>query len=105
MLPAAGNTIHIGIVTGEGFAALRSQPRRQLDAGSAAQAIAEFSDDWATLYDVVTRTRQVINQAMLLAQRHDLRGYDTIQLASALEVGALARPGRDMCTSYAPMMN
>ena len=64
----------------------------------AAQAIAEFSDDWANLYDVISADRQVVNQAMVLAQRHGLRGYDAMQLASALEVSVMAQQAQATCT-------
>jgi uncharacterized protein len=92
MLPEAKNAIHIGVVTGAEVVAAFARRQRggSLPPEQAAQAIAEFSDDWANLYDVISADRQVVNQAMVLAQRHGLRGYDAMQLASALEVSVMA---------------
>src|SRR5947207_13907983 len=91
--PGAGNAAHISVVAGAEVVAacVRRQRDGSLTPDEAARAITEFSDDWTALYEVVGADRQVVNRAMLLAQRHALRGYDAVQLASALEVSALAQ--------------
>jgi len=93
LAPAAGNTVHISMVTGaEVVAALvRRQRDGALSLDQSAQALGEFGDDWANCYDVVKVDRALVNRAMALARRHGLRGYDSIQLASGLEVSALAQ--------------
>ena len=60
MLPEAKNAIHIGVVTGAEVVAAfaRCQRGGSLPPEQAAQAIAEFSDDWANLYDVISADRQ-----------------------------------------------
>jgi uncharacterized protein len=93
MAPFAGNTVHISVVSGAEVVAaiVRRQRSGGIMADEAARAIDEFSDDWSSFYELVRVDREVINRAMLLAQRYGLRGYDAVQLASALEVDALAR--------------
>ena len=88
--PAAGNAVHISVVSGaETVAAfVRRQRGGSLSFDEMSRAISEFTDDWAGLYELVRADREVVNRAMTVAQRHGLRGYDAIQLASALEVNA-----------------
>ena len=43
-----------------------------------------FRADWQLQYQVVEVTARVADQAMELAERHGLRGYDAVHLASAL---------------------
>lgn len=42
-------------------------------------------------YDLVPVTRQIIHQAVVLNQQHKLRGYDSVQLAAALEASIILR--------------
>jgi len=86
-------SIRIALISGaEVVAALTKRQRMgDLSATEAALAIGEFKDDFQNLYDTVQIDREVIEHAMGLAQRHGLRGYDAVQLASAIEVGSLAR--------------
>jgi uncharacterized protein len=49
-------------------------------------AIAVFKEDFKTQYRIVLMTVAILEQAMDLAEQHGLRGYDAIQLASALAV-------------------
>ncbi|MCC6422249.1 MAG: type II toxin-antitoxin system VapC family toxin [Phycisphaerales bacterium] len=91
--PSAGNVIHISVMTGAEVIAAFAR-RRQIGSmtpDDVERAIAEFYEDWAVLYELVRADREVVNRAMLLARRHGLRGYDSVQLASAIEVNALAK--------------
>jgi hypothetical protein len=92
MIPPVTNPIHIGVVSGaEVVAALARRGRvGSLSPDQVSRAIAEFSDDWSELYELVRADRAVVNRAMLLAQKHGLRGYDAVQLAGALEVSEFA---------------
>ena len=47
-------------------------------------SLAQFRLDFRTLFDVVELSVTLIDQSMILAEKHALRGYDAIQLASAL---------------------
>ncbi|HET6386139.1 MAG TPA: type II toxin-antitoxin system VapC family toxin [Armatimonadota bacterium] len=57
-----------------------------LTPADAATAIEYFRADVANEYQIVELSAKLANQAMTLAERHGLRGYDAIQLAAALEI-------------------
>lgn len=50
------------------------------------QALADFLRDCDEHYDLLSISREVIDLAVSLTQRHKLRGYDAVQLAGALIV-------------------
>jgi len=56
---------------------------------NATKGIADFKFDFANQYQVIEITDAVITRAMALIELHKLRGYDGVQLASALEVNDL----------------
>jgi uncharacterized protein len=63
---------------------------RRLKAGSLSQTDADdalklFQHDLTNNYFVIEVTKDLLDEAMLLATKHALRGYDAVQLASALE--------------------
>jgi hypothetical protein len=61
----------------------RSGTLAPTDAAMTRQA---FRHDLATAYQVIEVTLALANRAMLLAEKHGLRGYDAMQLAAGLEV-------------------
>ena len=63
---------------------------RRLKGGSLRQADADdavklFQHDLVNNYFVIEVTKDLLGEAMLLATKHALRGYDAVQLAAALE--------------------
>ena len=88
VMPASGNTLFIAQITGvETIAAITLRARRGATSpGDAATAVANFRRDFALGYYAVPVTLAVIGQAMDLTERHGLRGYDAVQLATALHV-------------------
>ncbi len=84
------NEILIAQVTGvEIIAAIT----RRLRAGAtsavdAAQAISAFRNDLQSRFEIVALSTTLIEEAMDVAELHGLRGYDAIQLATALLVEA-----------------
>jgi predicted nucleic acid-binding protein len=60
-----------------------------LAASDAQAAAAQFKDDLRKHYQIVEVTEPIIDRAMTLAERHGLRGYDSVQLAAAVEVQAI----------------
>jgi predicted nucleic acid-binding protein len=52
----------------------------------AAAAIALFRHDFLNKYIITEITSSLINRGMQLAETHALRGYDSVQLAAALEI-------------------
>lgn len=84
--PAAGNEHHVSVVAGvEVISALiRRRCIGSLDAGASAIAIDEFLDGWQYLYSHISVDEHLIDRAMKLAEKHELRGYDAVQMASAM---------------------
>ena len=73
----------------EAVAAITLRARRGATSpGDAATAIANFRRDFALGYFAVPITLAVIGRAMDLTETHGLRGYDAVQLATALQVQA-----------------
>ena len=88
--PFSGNTLFIAQITGvEAVTAITLRARRGATSpGDAATAIANFRRDFALGYFAVPITLAVIGRAMDLTETHGLRGYDAVQLATALQVQA-----------------
>jgi len=86
--PSTGCSIYIVRVTAvEIIAAITRRERGgTLTPTDAAAARHAFRSDLATAYQVIEVTPTLANRAMLLAEKHGLRGYDAIQLAASLEV-------------------
>lgn len=86
--PVAANDVFIANITGIEIA---SAIARRLKIGSISQTTAKkalnrFKRDFAKRFIVVDLTPQIIEQGILLAEKHNLRGYDTTQLSVALAV-------------------
>jgi uncharacterized protein len=86
--PAAGNEIYIARITGaELIASIRLNVRKgETSESDAKKVIADFRRDFTTLYTIVEITDRVVNRAMDLIENHNLRGYDGVQLATAMDV-------------------
>jgi predicted nucleic acid-binding protein len=86
--PAADAHIYVASITGvEVVAALaRKQKGNLVSPTDATAAILSFEQDFANEYRVIDINDMVITRAMALARAHTLKGYDAVQLASALEV-------------------
>jgi hypothetical protein len=82
------NEISIAQVTGaEIVAAISRRVRMGLTTGAdGAKAIGVFNTHFQTKYRVVIVTLETVERAMSLAEKYALRGYDAIQLATALTV-------------------
>jgi uncharacterized protein len=89
--PAATNRIYIARITGaEVIAAIMQNLRGgHTTSTDAARGVADFKLDFATQYQVVEITNAVVTRAMALIESHKLRGYDGVQLATALEVNSV----------------
>ena len=86
--PDAGHTLYTVRLTGPELIAALSRKARtgevtSADAGRAGQAVRR---DWPGRYVVVAVSEPIAEQAMDLAERHGLRGYDAVHLATALAV-------------------
>ena len=79
----ASSRLYVAHVTGvEVVAALaRRHPVRNVRI-----AIKAFQSDFATGFAIIRMTDAVIDNAILLAQKYKLRGYDAVQLAAGVAV-------------------
>jgi predicted nucleic acid-binding protein len=86
--PRTRNEIFVALVSGaEIVAAIARRIRTgSITAADGAAAITAFRNHFATQYQTVLATTEIVEQAMGLAERHGLRGYDAVQLACALVV-------------------
>ena len=85
-----GNTIHIAHITGpEAISAFFRKARTQEISHRYALQVAEaFRANFVRDFEIVEIKQDIIDLAMTLAQRHGLRGYDSVQLAAAVSVFA-----------------
>ncbi|MBI2218791.1 MAG: type II toxin-antitoxin system VapC family toxin [Candidatus Rokubacteria bacterium] len=65
----------------------RHRRERALTARELRQAVAQLDREWGA-YNIVDVTEPLVQSAGALAERHALRGYDAVQLASALDLRA-----------------
>jgi predicted nucleic acid-binding protein len=74
--------------------------RRHREGGLSARAlrgaVADLDRDW-NAYVLVTLNRRVAQSAGDLAERHALRGFDAVHLASAMELERLVNASPDFC--------
>lgn len=87
-VPATGNFIAISQIT---WVEVRSALARRLREGSLSvdevdQLVQDFRTDFDNQYEVIDVDRTLIETAGELVMQHPLRAYDSIQLASALQV-------------------
>lgn len=84
----SANSIFIALVTGAEMVAAITRKVRvgAIPPQDAQAALTAFKTHFKTEYLVVLVNAAVVDLAMNLAERHGLRGYDAIQLASALTV-------------------
>lgn len=86
--PSAKNIIYIAQITGVEVVSAISRRQRggSLTNTAANKSIARFKRDFQNKLRVLRLTDSVTSDAMLLAETHGLRGYDAVQLATALEL-------------------
>ncbi len=87
--PAVGNDIYTAHVTGaEAAAVMRRARRGEVSVADAVTAVSDLQNHLRSGYTPVYITDGLVQLAIELVQRHPLRGYDAVQLASALQVKA-----------------
>ena len=86
--PAAGHEIFLARIAGvEVLSAIKRRERARTTSPQEAEvAISNFRREFAVFFTVLEISALLISEAMALAERYDLRGYDAVQLAAALEV-------------------
>ena len=86
--PSAGHIIFVARITGaETVAALaRKRKGKHLTAQEAGKAISRFRRHFARRYQKISVSDDIITAAMNYADQYELRGYDAVQLAAAIEI-------------------
>lgn len=74
----------------------RKRQERAVDPKNYRRLIQEFNDDWDH-YFVVDVSESLVKRAAQLAEKHGLRGYDSIQLSSALLMRTQSRQMVTFC--------
>ena len=89
--PSTNNRLYLARITGvEVIAAITKRVRTgSLSKHAADKAVKRFEREFQNRYILVDVSSQIIQSAMDLAKNHTLRGYDAVQLASALQANAL----------------
>lgn len=64
----------------------RKRLMNEMSIHASSAAIAAFKRDFKGSYNVVLLTIGMVEEAMTMAEAHGLRGYDAIQLATAVTV-------------------
>lgn len=84
--PASNNRIYVARIAGVETVSALTRKRRgnHITAADAAKALAALRGELGVILRVVEMTDAMFDQAMLLAEKHALRGYDAVQLASAI---------------------
>lgn len=85
--PSAKNRLYLARITGvEVIAALTRRMRvGSLTSTASAKAISRFEREFFNRYLLIETAPNIIQTAMTLAKNHTLRGYDAVQLASAIQ--------------------
>jgi uncharacterized protein len=74
----------------------RKRRERTVDRKDYRRLVQEFNDDWDH-YFIVDVSESLVRRAGQLADKHGLRGYDSIQLSSALLLRAQSRQTVAFC--------
>ena len=89
--PSTNNLIFIAPMTGVEVVSAIARRRKGLSITqpNAQKAIFRFQRDFRKKIVKTNLTPLLVEEAMLIADKHELRGYDAVQLASALEANRL----------------
>lgn len=86
--PKVANTIYIARITGvEVIAAIRKAERcRIITKVDADKIINDFRSDFSSQYFIIEMKADILTSAMDLADKYTLKGYDAVQLATAMMI-------------------
>lgn len=102
LLETPSANVYVAKVTGaEAVAALKRKERTgDILPGPALEAIRRFRAAWRESFIVLEIDDSKIEDAMDLAERHGLRGYDAIQLSCAVNLHRMVRQTGDSVTLW-----
>lgn len=93
--PSAKNSILVARIAGVEVVSAIARRRKSLTITqtNAQKSIFRFQRDFRKRFIKINLTPQLIEEAMQIADKHELRGYDAVQLASALEANRVRQNG------------
>lgn len=93
--PTTGNTLYVARITGvECVSAISRRVRGgHLTAIAGTSTLRDLKTDLQHAYKGVDITTAVVDRAMQLAEMHGLRGYDAVQLATAVALNVAVTAG------------
>lgn len=102
LLTTDAKLIYVAMVIGaEVVAGLKRNERSgKLTQAAAFDAVRKFRDSFASSWNTLEVDRPIVEAAMQLAIRHAIRGYDAIQLASAVDLHNSAQAVGDSATLW-----
>lgn len=86
--PASGNFVYLVRIAAVEIvsAVVRRQRGGSILASDATRILADARRDLSQQYRNVNVTATLVDRAVLLAEKHGLRGYDAVHLAAAIEI-------------------
>jgi predicted nucleic acid-binding protein len=86
--PVIGNRLYLVRIAGPEIIAVFFRKARggQLTLEKARRAREDFRQDWEKQYRIVEITASLVDNAMAIAEKRGLRGYDAVHLAAASEL-------------------
>ena len=86
--PSAQNVIYVAQITGVEVVSAISRRLRgnRMTQKAADKAVFRFKRDFANKFRIIRLNDQIIAEAMRFSETHFLRGYDSVQLAIAVEL-------------------
>lgn len=97
---ANGAYVYVAAITGVEVVAAFARKRKGnlINPSLAAAVVSKFHDHFVNDYRIIGISDSVIARSMALADTHELRGYDAVQLGAALEIS-----GRRLALGAAPL--
>jgi predicted nucleic acid-binding protein len=85
--PSANNVIFIASITGVEVVSAIARRRKglSLSQAQAGKAISRFQRDFRQRFVEIPLKSQLVEDAMNIGDKYELRGYDAVQLASAID--------------------
>jgi len=98
----SGALVYLARITGVEVASALTRRGRggSISPSRVAVALALFRQEFALRFDLIPITARLVQQAMELAERHALRGYDALQLAAALHAQRRLRRDREPTLTF-----
>lgn len=89
--PSADNVIFIASITGVEVVSAIARRRKGLSRSQAKaqKVIFRFRRDFRRRFVEIPLTSRLVEDAMLIADKYELRGYDAVQLATAIDTNRL----------------